>query len=86
MLLSRIAREKVTVALLADAGDEIFSGYNRYDYAERYGEKLQKITLVLRRSLAALMEMVPASSIPISNRGYYFYHRYEKLNGFKKSF
>jgi len=39
----------------------------------------------LRRSLAALMEMIPASSIPISNRGYYFYHRYEKLKMVLKS-
>ena len=85
MLVSRIARQKVTVALSADAGDEVFSGYNRYDYAERYGEKLQKITPVLRRSLAAIMDLVPARSIPISNRGYYFYHRYEKLKMVLKS-
>lgn len=79
MLVSRIAREKVTVALSADAGDEIFSGYNRYEYAEKYGKKLQKIAPVLRKSLAAIMELIPAKAVPVSNRGYYFYHRYEKL-------
>jgi len=79
MLVSRIAREKVTVALSADAGDEIFSGYNRYDYAEKYGKKLKKIPPVLRKSLASIMDLIPAKSIPVSNRGYYFYHRYEKL-------
>lgn len=79
MLISRIAREKVAVALSADAGDEIFSGYNRYDYAQKYGKKLQKVPPALGRVLAAMMELIPANSLPVSNRGYYFYHRYEKL-------
>lgn len=84
-LVSRIAREKVTVALSADAGDEIFAGYNRYDYMIRYGSKLQSIPAVLRKSAAAVMDMVPANNIPLLNKKYLFYSRYEKLKTFLKN-
>ena len=45
-LVSKIAREKVTVALSADAGDEIFAGYNRYDYMAKYGKKFHRYPFV----------------------------------------
>lgn len=84
-LVSKIAREKVTVALSADAGDEIFAGYNRYDYIMKYGKKLQQIPRVMRRSAAAVMEMVPANAIPLLNKQYLFHSRYEKVKTFLKN-
>ncbi len=78
-LVSRIAREKVTVALSADAGDEIFAGYNRYNYVAKYGEKIQQIPEFIRKSVAAIMDKVPANSIPVLNKKYLFHSRYEKL-------
>ena len=84
ILVSKIAREKVTVALSADAGDEIFAGYNRYDYIMRYGKRIQSVPPVLRKSFAALMDAIPANSIPLFNKKNLFQNRYEKLKLFLK--
>lgn len=78
-LVSRIAREKVTVALSADAGDEVFAGYNKYDYLSRYGKKINSIPAFLRKGVAGIMDLVPANKIPILNKTYLFSSRYEKL-------
>ncbi len=83
-LVSKIAREKVTVALSADAGDEIFAGYNRYDYMLKYGKKLQQIPGFMRKGTAALMDKIPANSIPVLNKTYLFHSRYEKLKALLK--
>lgn len=83
-LVSRIAREKVTVALSADAGDEIFAGYNRYDYMVKYGNSIKKVPGFMRRATAALMDMVPADKIPVLNKKYLFHSRYEKVKSLLK--
>ena len=83
-LVSRIAREKVTVALSADAGDEIFAGYNRYDFMSRYGSSIQKVPGFIRKSAAALMDLVPADKIPVFNKKYLFHSRYEKVKSLLK--
>ena len=77
-LVSKIAREKVTVALSADAGDEIFAGYNRYDLMEKYGNRIKKIPAFARNAVAAVMNVIPANKIPVLNKKYLFASRYEK--------
>lgn len=79
VLVSRLARKKVTVALSADAGDEIFAGYNRYDYISRYGNKLRSIPKPLRKMAAATMERVSSENIPFFKNRYNFHSRYDKL-------
>lgn len=79
ILVSRMARKKVTVALSADAGDEIFAGYNRYDYISRYGNKLRSIPRPLRKMAAATMEKISSESIPFFRNQYNFHSRYDKL-------
>jgi asparagine synthase (glutamine-hydrolysing) len=80
-LVSRIARKEVTVALSADAGDEVFAGYNRYDYLLRYRNKLSKIPSILRNVSAGIMDIIPSEAIPILKHKYNFHNRYEKMKG-----
>ncbi|MDF2450184.1 MAG: asnB [Bacteroidota bacterium] len=80
-LVCRMARKQVTVALSADAGDEIFAGYNRYDYLMRHGKKLNQIPYFLRTIAVQAMNIVPAEKIPILKNKYNFSNRYEKLKG-----
>ncbi|MEO8148387.1 MAG: asparagine synthase (glutamine-hydrolyzing) [Bacteroidia bacterium] len=42
-LVSKVARQQVTVALSADGGDETFAGYTKYDKALRYINKLNTV-------------------------------------------
>lgn len=78
-LVSKMAREHVTVALSADGGDEIFAGYNRYDYLHRYGKKLNRIPGFIRHSMVGAMNVIPSNRIPVLRGKYNFHNRYEKL-------
>lgn len=84
-LVSRIARQQVTVALSADAGDEVFAGYNRYDYVTRLGSKLKWMPQPVKTAAAALMDKIPANSIPYFNKKYLFASRYEKVKNLFKN-
>jgi len=85
-LVSRIAKEKVTVALSADGGDEIFAGYNRYDHILKYGKLIEGIPKGLRKTGAALMDLIPASAVPHYNKKSLFSSRYEKVKSLLKNF
>jgi len=84
-LVSRVARKQVTVALSADAGDEIFAGYNRYDYMMRYGKKMAQLPASIRKLAAATMDLIPADRVPILRKKYEFHTRYEKVKSFLKN-
>ncbi len=83
-LVCKMARKQVTVALSADAGDEVFAGYNRYDYLMKYGTQLNQIPRFIRNTSAQLMNVIPADKIPVLKNKYNFHNRYEKLKGLLK--
>lgn len=63
--LSRLARERVTVALGGDGGDELFAGYDTF-VAERLARPYLRLPALARRGVAALVGALPPSSDKLS--------------------
>jgi len=61
-LVSKIARRNVVVSLSGDAGDELFCGYNRYLFSDKW-KHIQRIPFSLRNLAGKTLRVIKPSTI-----------------------
>ena len=57
----------------------------KYDYLSKYGEKINKVPAVLRKTISSIMNVLPAEQIPYFKNKHQFANRYEKLKELLKN-
>jgi len=62
-LVSKLARDHVTVSLSGDGGDELFCGYNRYGFGYSFWKKLSALPAPVRATFAKLLGTLPPAPI-----------------------
>tara|TARA_R110001599_G_scaffold262322_1_gene462802 strand:+ start:1405 stop:3375 length:1971 start_codon:yes stop_codon:yes gene_type:complete len=73
-IVSKLARESVTVCLSGDGGDELFAGYNRYIWTEKIWRQQSGLPLPIRKLLSSIISVIPASLWDKAYRTFVFMH------------
>lgn len=76
MLVCKLARHQVKVALSGDGGDEIFAGYNKFKQALSFTKKYPN---ALQSLLGKSMSLIDPETIPYLRNTHNFGSRYEKM-------
>lgn len=74
-LLSKMTREKVTVALSGDGGDELFWGYERYNVVNNILSKIKSVPGPIRNPLIFFAKVLPSKKL---GRLQHFLNRYQQ--------
>ena len=62
-LVSRVARQDVTVSLSGDGGDELFAGYNRHAWLDRVWGRAAFVPAGPRRTVGSALGSIPPGAI-----------------------
>ncbi len=75
MLLARMTRRNVTVALSGDGGDELLLGYDRYELAQRVQGAFAKVPDGLRRFCARIAAHIPHYRLRMIAQGLQYHNK-----------